>query len=92
MLIKYINGVKPAPSKKLSTKTSKKPTPSPQSVAICRPNHNNVMVTMKFVTVGLEYTIVKDIYKTAGGLCYNQIEIAVHICGKIKRTPSLWGS
>ncbi|MEK4918851.1 N-acetylmuramoyl-L-alanine amidase [Staphylococcus sp. FSL W8-1270] len=32
-IAKYINGVKkPAPSKKLSKKTSKKPTPSPQSV------------------------------------------------------------
>ncbi|WP_211240396.1 peptidoglycan recognition protein family protein [Staphylococcus haemolyticus] len=31
-IAKYINGVKPAPSKKLSTKTSKKPTPSPKSV------------------------------------------------------------
>ena len=31
-IAKYINGVKPAPSKKLSTKTNKKPTPSPQSV------------------------------------------------------------
>ncbi|WP_176744860.1 N-acetylmuramoyl-L-alanine amidase family protein, partial [Staphylococcus sp. HMSC057A08] len=31
-IAKYINGIKPAPSKKLSTKTSKKPTPSPQSV------------------------------------------------------------
>lgn len=31
-IAKYINGIKPTPSKKLSTKTSKKPTPSPQSV------------------------------------------------------------
>lgn len=31
-IAKYINGVKPVPSKKLSTKTTKKPTPSPQSV------------------------------------------------------------
>ena len=32
-IAKYINGVKkPTPSKKLSTKTTKKPTPSPQSV------------------------------------------------------------
>ena len=31
-IAKYINGVKSSPSKKLSTKTNKKPTPSPQSV------------------------------------------------------------